>query len=151
LRTWSRNARAIDGVQCFHGPDGLDTFLRGTRVAVCMLPLTDDTSNILNLTNMSKMPQGSFVVNVGRGGHVSEPDLLNLMRAGHIEAATLDVFRHEPLPLQHPFWKEPRITITPHISALTLRRESVQQIAAKMRQMANCEPVADIIDRTRGY
>jgi glyoxylate/hydroxypyruvate reductase len=151
LRTWSRSARAIDGVQCFHGADGLDTFLRGTRVAVCMLPLTDETNNILNLTNMSKMPQGSFIVNVGRGGHVSEPDLLNLMRTGHIEAATLDVFRHEPLPAQHPFWKEPRITITPHISALTLRRESVQQIAGKMRQLAKGEAVADVIDRSIGY
>lgn len=151
LRGWSRSEKQMDGVQCFHGADGLDTFLRGARVAVCMLPLTDDTNNILNLTNMSKMPQGAFIINVGRGGHVSEPDLLNLMKAGHIEAATLDVFRHEPLPVQHPFWHEPRITITPHISALTLRRESVQQIAAKMRQMARGEPVADIINRQRGY
>jgi len=151
LRAWSRSARSMDGVQCFHGTDGLDTFLRGSRVAVCLLPLTPDTANILNRTNMCKLPQGAYLVNVGRGAHLAEPDLLTLVKSGHIAAATLDVFRNEPLPVQHPFWQEPRITITPHISALTLRRESVQQIAGKIRQMERGEPVADVIDRQHGY
>jgi glyoxylate/hydroxypyruvate reductase A len=151
LRAWSRNARTMDGVQCFHGEDGLDTFLRGARVAVCLLPLTPDTANILNRSNMCKLPQGAYLVNVGRGAHLAEPDLLTLVKSGHIAAATLDVFRNEPLPVQHPFWQEPRITITPHISALTLRRESVQQIAGKIRQMERGEPVADVINRQHGY
>lgn len=151
LRAWSRSAKAMDGVQCFHGEEGLDTFLRGTRVAVCLLPLTPDTANILNRSNMSKLPQGSYLINVARGAHVAEPDLLTLVKSGHIAAATLDVFRNEPLPVQHPFWLEPRITMTPHISALTLRRESVQQIAGKIRQMERGEPVADVIDRAHGY
>ncbi|MYN05957.1 2-hydroxyacid dehydrogenase [Pseudoduganella aquatica] len=151
LRAWSRSAKTMEGVQCFHGEEGLDTFLRGARVAVCLLPLTPDTANILNRTNMSKLPQGAYLINVARGAHVAEPDLLTLVKSGHIAAATLDVFRNEPLPVQHPFWQEPRITITPHISALTLRRESVQQIAGKIRQMERGEPVADVINREHGY
>jgi glyoxylate/hydroxypyruvate reductase A len=151
LRAWSRSEKSMEGVQCFHGADGLDTFLRGTRVAVCLLPLTKETANIFNRTNMSKLPEGSYLINVARGAHLAEPDLLTLVKAGHIAAATLDVFRNEPLPLQHPFWQEPRITITPHISALTLRRESVQQIAGKIRQAERGEPVADVINRHHGY
>jgi glyoxylate/hydroxypyruvate reductase A len=151
LRAWSRTEKGMPGVQCFHGPDGLDTFLRGSRVLVCMLPLTPETSNLVNRTNMCKLPQGSYVINVARGAHLAEPDLVALIKSGHIAAATLDVFRNEPLPAQHPFWQEPRITITPHISALTLRRESVQQIAEKIRKVEQGQPVTDVVDRNRGY
>ena len=151
LRGWSRSEKRIPGVQCYHGSDGLDTFLRGSRVLVCMLPLTPETSNLVDRTNMGKLPAGAFIINVARGAHIAEPDLLSLIKSGHIAAATLDVFRNEPLPAQHPFWQEPRITITPHISALTLRRESVQQIADKIRKLEKGEPVADIVDRNQGY
>jgi len=151
LRGWSRTEKSMPGVQSYHGKDGLDTFLRGTRVLVCMLPLTPDTSNIVDRTNMSKLPQGAFLINVARGAHLAEPDLLALIKSGHIAAATLDVFRNEPLPAQHPFWQEPRITITPHISALTLRRESIQQIAEKIRKIEDGQLVDGIIDRNLGY
>ncbi|MET0267565.1 MAG: glyoxylate/hydroxypyruvate reductase A [Duganella sp.] len=151
LRGWSRTEKAIAGVQCFHGADGLDTFLRGSRVLVCMLPLTPETSNLIDRSNLAKLPAGAYVINVARGAHIAEPELLALIKAGHIAAATLDVFRNEPLPPQHPFWQEPRITITPHISALTLRRDSVQQIADKIRKLERGEPVADIVDRNLGY
>lgn len=151
LRGWSRTEKAMPGVQCFHGAQGLDTFLRGTRVLVCMLPLTPDTSNLIDRTNMSKLPQGAYLINVARGAHLAEPDLLTLIKSGHIAAATLDVFRNEPLPAQHPFWQEPRITITPHISALTLRRESVQQIAEKIRHIEDGNLVDGIVDRNLGY
>jgi glyoxylate/hydroxypyruvate reductase A len=151
LRGWSRTEKAMPGVQSYHGKDGLDTFLRGSRVLVCMLPLTPDTSNIVDRTNMCKLPQGAYLINVARGAHLAEPDLLTLIKSGHIAAATLDVFRNEPLPAQHPFWQEPRITITPHISALTLRRESIQQIAEKIRKIENGQLVEGIIDRNLGY
>jgi glyoxylate/hydroxypyruvate reductase A len=151
LRGWSRSAKEVAGVQCFHGADGLDTFLRGTRVLVCLLPLTADTNNIIDRSNMAKLPQGAYLVNVARGAHVAEPDLLTLIKSGHIAAATLDVFRNEPLPSQHPFWQEPRISITPHISAMTLRRESVQQIAEKILKIEAGEMVDGIVDRIRGY
>jgi glyoxylate/hydroxypyruvate reductase A len=151
LRAWSRTPKAVPGVQCFHGADGLDTFLRGSRVLVCMLPLTPETANLVDRTNMSKLPAGAYVINVARGALLAEPDLLGLIKSGHIAAATLDVFRNEPLPAQHPFWQEPRITITPHISALTLRRDSVQQITDKIRLLENGQPVGGIIDRNLGY
>lgn len=151
LRGWSRTEKSMPGVQTFTGADGLDTFLRGSRVLVCMLPLTTATSNIMDRSNMCKLPQGAYIINVARGAHLAEPDLLTLIKSGHIAAATLDVFRNEPLPMQHPFWQEPRITITPHISALTLRRESVQQITTNLRKTEAGEQVAGIVDRTLGY
>ncbi len=151
LRGWSRTQKHIDGVQCFAGPDGLDEFLAGTRVLVCILPLTSETDHLLDRGNLSKLPQGAYLVNVARGALVAEPDLLTLIRAGHIAGATLDVFRNEPLPGPHPFWDEPRISITPHISALTLCKESVEQIVVKIGALERGEPVADTIDRERGY
>jgi glyoxylate/hydroxypyruvate reductase A len=151
LQAWSRTDKDIDGVRCFAGDEGLDAFLRGSRVLVCMLPLTEATANILNRANMGKLPHGAYVINVARGAHLAEPDLLAYVKSGHIAGATLDVFRNEPLPPQHPFWEEPRITITPHIAALTLRDESVRQIAGKIGQLERGEPVAGVIDRELGY
>jgi len=151
LRAWSRTPKSLPGVECFHGREGLDGFLGSSRVVVCMLPLTEETTHILGRGNMQKLPQGAYIINVGRGAHISEPDLLALVKTGHIAGATLDVFRNEPLPAQHPFWQEPRITITPHISALTLRRESIEQMAGKMRQLVRGEAVADVINREKGY
>ena len=151
LRGWSRGAKEIPGVRCFSGAEGLDDFLRGTRVLVCMLPLTPETSNLLDRAHLSLLPEGAYLINVARGAHVAEPDLLTLIRSGRIAGATLDVFRNEPLPPPHPFWDEPRITITPHISALTLPFESAAQIADKINALERGEPVADLVDRTRGY
>jgi glyoxylate/hydroxypyruvate reductase A len=151
LRGWSRSQKHIDGVACFHGAEALDDFLRGTRVLVCMLPLTSETANLLDRARLSLLPQGAYLINVARGAHVAEPDVLTLIRSGHIAGATLDVFRNEPLPGPHPFWDEPRITITPHISALTLPYESGLQIAGKIEALQRGEAVADVVDRTRGY
>ena len=151
LRGWSRTPKQVEGVDCHAGADGLDAFLSGTRVLVCMLPLTADTTNLLDRANLSKLAPGAYLINVARGAHVAEPDLLTLIRAGHIAGATLDVFRNEPLPAPHPFWDEPRITLTPHISALTVRADSVRQIAAKIGALQRGEPVADIVDRSLGY
>ena len=151
LHAWSRNGKEIDGVTCHAGMAGLDAFLRQSRVVVCMLPLTEETTNILNRANLAKMPPGSYVINVARGSHLAEPDLLTYIKSGHIAGATLDVFRNEPLPAQHPFWQEPRITITPHIAALTLRDESVRQIAGKIALLEAGKPCADIVNRELGY
>lgn len=151
VRGWSRTKKQIDGVECFAGNGELGAFLRGTRVLVCMLPLTSETSGILGRENLSRLPQGAYVINVARGAHIDEGSLLSLVQSGHIAGATLDVFAGEPLPSSHPFWHEPRITVTPHISALTLRTESVRQIADKMRALARNEPVADLVDRKLGY
>jgi glyoxylate/hydroxypyruvate reductase A len=151
VRGWSRTPKALPGVDCFAGMDALDAFLNGTRVLVSLLPLTSETSNLLDRRRLSTLPRGSYVINVARGAQVAEPDLLTLIRAGHIAGATLDVFRNEPLPAQHPFWEEPRITITPHISAVTIRGEAVQQIAEKIAAFEAGNPVDDIVDRNLGY
>jgi glyoxylate/hydroxypyruvate reductase A len=151
VRAWSRSQKDVPGVECFAGAGQLDAFLRGTRVLVCMLPLTPETSNLLDRHQLGKLPRGAWLVNVARGAIVAEPDLLALIQAGHIAGATLDVFRNEPLPAQHPFWLEPRITITPHISALTIRHDAVRQIAAKIDALEQGQPVDDMVDRNRGY
>jgi glyoxylate/hydroxypyruvate reductase A len=151
VRGWSRTSKDIPGVDCYAGMESLDTFLSGTRVLACMLPLTPETNNLLDRARLSRLPEGAYLVNVARGAQVAEPDLLALIRAGHIAGATLDVFRNEPLPAPHPFWSEPRITITPHISALTIREEAVRQIAHKITLLEQGEHVADVVDRNRGY
>jgi glyoxylate/hydroxypyruvate reductase A len=151
LRGWSRTQKEVDGVACYAGIESLGEFLDGTRVLVCMLPLTPETTNLLDRARLSLLPQGAYLINVARGAHVAEPDLLTLIRSGHLAGATLDVFRNEPLPAPHPFWDEPRISITPHISALTVRHDSVRQIAGKINALEDGEPVADVVDRTKGY
>jgi glyoxylate/hydroxypyruvate reductase len=131
--------------------DSLEAFLSGTRVLVSLLPLTAATNNLLDRRRLATLPQGAYIINVARGAQVAEPDLLALIRAGHIAGATLDVFRNEPLPAPHPFWDEPRITITPHISALTVRGEAVRQIVDKITAFEAGQPVDDLVDRNLGY
>ena len=151
LRGWSRNPRSIDGVTTFAGTAQLDEFLSGTRVLVCLLPLTPETTHLIDRRRLLMLPTGAYVINVARGALVAEPDLLTLIRAEHIAGATLDVFRNEPLPAPHPFWDEPRISITPHISALTVRAESIAQMVRKIGQLERGEAVDDVVDRARGY
>jgi len=151
VRGWSRMPKDLPGVECFAGMASLDDFLSGTRVLVSLLPLTAETNNLLDRRRLATLPKGAYLINVARGAQVAEPDLLTLIRSGHIAGATLDVFRNEPLPAPHPFWEEPRITITPHISALTVREEAVRQIIDKIAAFEADRPVADIVDRQLGY
>ena len=151
---WSRSAKTIDGVQCFSGDDGLTKFLAGTRILVCLLPLTPETENILNHCNLSQLLPGGYVINVARGGHVVDDDLIALLDSGHLAGATLDVFRQEPLPLEHPFWQHPQITVTPHTSARTLRAESIAQIALKIQALhagVAISSIAGVVDMNKGY
>ncbi|ARP85589.1 2-hydroxyacid dehydrogenase [Bordetella genomosp. 9] len=148
---WSRSPRSIDGVQCFAGQDKLSGFLRRTRVLVNVLPLTPETNGILNRETLSQLMPGAHLINVGRGPHLNEDDLLALLEEGRIEGATLDVFGVEPLPPSHPFWTHPRVHITPHIAASTLREEAVAQIAAKVRRLARGEPISGVVTPQRGY
>ena len=151
---WSQSVKSIDGVQCFAGDDGLSKFLAGTRILVCLLPLTPETENILNLSNLSKLLPGSYVINVARGGHLVDEDLMALIDSGHLAGATLDVFRQEPLPTTHPFWKHRKITVTPHTSARTLRADSIAQIAEKIKALhggAAIASIAGVVDMKKGY
>jgi glyoxylate/hydroxypyruvate reductase A len=151
VRGWSRTPRVMDGVECFAGPDQLDAFLAGTRVLVCLLPLTADTADILNRRTLGRLLPGAYLINIARGAHLVDDDLLAVLDSGHMAGATLDVFRTEPLPLDHPFWGDARITLTPHGAARTLREASVTQIVGKLVALERGEPVAGVVDPTRGY
>ena len=151
---WSRSTKTVGGVQCFSGTDGLDDFLAATRILVCLLPLTPETDSILNQSHLTRLLPGAYVINVARGGHVVDDDLIALIDSGHLAGATLDVFRQEPLPPEHPFWKHPKITVTPHTSARTLRAESIAQIVGKIQALhggAAIAGIAGIVDTTKGY
>ncbi len=148
---WSRTPKALEGVRGFHGPDAFNDFLAASRVLVNLLPLTPETEGIMNRGTLSRLPQGGYVINVARGAHLVEEDLLALVDSGHLAGATLDVFRTEPLPPGHPFWSHPKIVATPHTSARTLREESIAQIVRKIGQLDRGEPVAGTVDRARGY
>ncbi len=148
---WSQSAKQINGVKCWHGTQDLDEFLRQSRVLVCVVPLTSQTENILNHRTLSVLQSGGYVINVARGAHLVDADLIALLDNGHLAGATLDVFRQEPLPPEHDFWKHPKITITPHTSARTLRDKSIAQIAHKIVALHGGQVVAGIVDRTKGY
>ncbi|NBX55656.1 MAG: glyoxylate/hydroxypyruvate reductase A [Betaproteobacteria bacterium] len=151
---WSRSPKKLDGVRCFSGQAQWGEFLAASRVLVNLLPLTPHTENILNRANLSQLQAGGYVINVARGGHLVDADLIDLLNSGHLAGATLDVFRQEPLPADHPFWQHPQITVTPHTSARTLRDATIAQIAAKVRLWCAGTPAAQLpgaIDRQRGY
>lgn len=148
---WSRSAKAIDGVDCLSGADGLEQLLARSRVLVNLLPLTAETDKLLCRSTLARLPAGSYLINVARGAHLVDEDLLALIAEGHLAGATLDVFRQEPLPAEHPFWREPRITLTPHTSARTLREDSIAQIAGKLLALSRGEKVRGLVEVGRGY
>jgi glyoxylate/hydroxypyruvate reductase A len=151
---WSRSPKQIEGVRCFSGQQGLDDFLAASRVLVCLLPLTDETRGILRRDTLARLHggrPGGYLINVARGAHLVEADLIPLLDQGLLAGAALDVFDTEPLPAEHPFWRHPKIVVSPHASARTLREESVAQIAGKIRAMERGEPVAGVVERERGY
>ncbi|HBH40240.1 MAG TPA: glyoxylate/hydroxypyruvate reductase A [Curvibacter sp.] len=148
---WSRSAREVPGVRCYAGLEQFDEFLAETRVLVCLLPLTEETRGIMNRRALSLLRPGAYVINVARGGHLVEEDLIPLLDSGQLAGAALDVFQQEPLPAGHPFWRHPKITITPHTAARTLRDESVAQIASKIARLERGETIAGIVDPAKGY
>jgi glyoxylate/hydroxypyruvate reductase A len=148
---WSRSPKALEGVVCHSGEDSFHDFLSSCRVLVNLLPLTSDTRDILNRDTLARLQPGAYLVNVARGAHLVDEDLLAMLSSGHMAGATLDVFRTEPLPAEHPFWAHPQITVTPHTSARTLRDESIAQIARKIAAIERGEPVAGVVDPIRGY
>ena len=151
INGYSRTPKAIDGVRAFTGAEQFNDFLVASRVLVNLLPLTPETANVMNQDTLGRLQPGAYVINVARGAHLVEEDLLALIDSGHVAGATLDVFRTEPLPAGHAFWNHPRITITPHTSARTLRDESIAQIARKMAALDRGEGVAGIVNPARGY
>lgn len=151
LNGWSRSPREVDGVRCYAGADQLPDFLAASRVLVCLLPLTEETRGILNRQTLSQLQPGGYLINVARGAHLVEDDLIGLLDSGALAGATLDVFQQEPLPPGHAFWQHPRICITPHTAARTMRDESVAQIAAKITALAQGLPITGVVQHDKGY
>ncbi|QHI99455.1 glyoxylate/hydroxypyruvate reductase A [Xylophilus rhododendri] len=148
---WSQSPKQIEGVTCLHGADQFDRFLQGTRILVNMLPLTPDTQDIMRRDTLSRLLPGAYVINVARGAHLVEDDLLALLDSGHIAGATLDVTREEPLPAGHPFWQRREIALTPHIAAQTVVQEAIAQIAAKVQAGFDRADLPGAVDPSRGY
>jgi glyoxylate/hydroxypyruvate reductase A len=148
---WSRSPKRIDGVECLHGEDGFDTLIRHAEILVNLLPLTAETENILARDVFQRMPEGAGLVNVGRGQHVVDDDLLAALDAGRLGRAVLDVFREEPLPVDHPFWTHPNITIYPHIASVTRVRTGVDALLRSIAMLEAGETPEARFDVDRGY
>jgi glyoxylate/hydroxypyruvate reductase A len=148
---WSRGGHTIPGVASFAGPTSWLPFLARTDILICVLPLTDATRGVLDARAFAAMPKGAFVVNIARGGHVVDGDLLSALDSGHLAHATLDVTSPEPLPAGHPYWSHPRITLTPHIASLTDPRTAVPQVVDNIRRFIAGRPLLNRVDRANGY
>lgn len=148
---WSRSAKVIEGVECQSGDAGLDDVLARAEIAVLLMPLTADTTNVLNARRLSLMPKGAVIVNPGRGPLIDDEALLAALDSGQIGHATLDVFRLEPLPKDHPYWAHPRVTVTPHIAADTRVGSACQVLVENIRRGEAGLPFLHLVDRRLGY
>jgi glyoxylate/hydroxypyruvate reductase A len=148
---WSRTRRTIEGVDCCHGDAGLDAVLARSDLLMLFLPATAATAGLLGRDRLARLPAGAALANLSRGELVDEHALLDALDAGGVGAAYLDVFRHEPLPRGHAFWRHPRVEITPHVAALTDVDAACEQVAAKIRRLEAGGTVGGIVDRARGY
>ncbi|HMN22178.1 MAG TPA: glyoxylate/hydroxypyruvate reductase A [Ottowia sp.] len=148
---WSRTPRALDGVRCLAGAGELPEFLAATRVLVTLLPLTPHTRGILDRSRLTQLPRGSYLINLARGALVVEDDLRALLDDGQLAGATLDVMCEEPLPPDHWMWSHPAVQLTPHISGMTLRGDTIVQVARAVEALQGGGPLPGLVDRARGY
>ncbi|WP_187428958.1 Glyoxylate/hydroxypyruvate reductase A [Roseobacter fucihabitans] len=151
LSGWSRRAKSVDGVVMHHGDMGLKDALSNAQIVVLLLPDTAQTENILNAESLGWLPKGAFIINPGRGPLIEDQALLEALDSGQVAQATLDVFRVEPLPQDHPFWTDPRVTVTPHIAAETREHTASQVIAQNVWRGEAGEPFLYLVDRDSGY
>ncbi|MEM6374118.1 MAG: glyoxylate/hydroxypyruvate reductase A [Pseudomonadota bacterium] len=148
---WSRSPKQIDTITCLSGQDGLRTALNRADYCVLLLPSTPDTDTTLNASTLAQMPKGARILNPGRGPLIDDNALLAALDANQINHATLDVFRIEPLPANHPFWSHPKVTVTPHVASETRAAYSVKTIAENIRRGEAGAPFLHLVDRTAGY
>ncbi|MBP0113463.1 2-hydroxyacid dehydrogenase [Bradyrhizobium vignae] len=151
LAAWSRSKRTVEGITCFHGDDQLGSFLKGTDILVCLLPLTKETSGILNARLFSLLPTGARLLHVGRGPQLDQGALIESLDSGHLAAAMLDVTDPEPLPESHPLWSHPKVIITPHIASVTQPHTAAQSVIENIRRHRAGQNPIGLVDRTRGY
>lgn len=151
VKGWSRTGKTIAGVRCLVGTEQLGEFLGDLDLLVCLLPLTADTEGVLNADLFARLKPGCRLLNVGRGRHLVEADMMAELDAGQLAHATLDVVREEPLPQDHPFWRHERIDITPHAASYTRADTGAVGIADNLRRLADGRPLVNVVDRARGY
>ena len=148
---WSRNSKQLEGISCHAGKDGLFEILPQCQQIVVVLPLTSETRGIVNKETLAALPEGAFITNIGRGGHVIDEDLLAALDSGHIGGAFLDVFNQEPLPVDHSYWNHPKVIMTPHVAGEIVPRSCAQSIATNIERHRRGEPLDGIADIERGY
>jgi glyoxylate/hydroxypyruvate reductase A len=148
---WSRTERTVEGLTGYAGAAGLPALLERSEILVCLLPLTAETQGILNTSTFALLPRGAALINAARGGHLIEEDLLAALASGRLSTAVLDVFRDEPLPADHPFWRHPRIVVTPHVAAATHPPTAAPIILDNIRRLKQGRPLLNQVDLAQGY
>ena len=148
---WSRTPKAVEGIESFAGDDALIPFLERTRILVCILPLTPETTGILDARTLAALPEGANLINVGRGAHVVDEDLIAALDSGHLAGAALDVFHTEPLPADDPLWRHPNILLTPHAAGRAQGDGSPREVAENIARIRAGQPPRLTADPDRGY
>jgi len=148
---WSRTAKTVPGVETFHGREALPKFLGQANILVNVLPLTRETHGIMDKRLFAALPKGAFVINMGRGGHVLDEDLLAALDSGHLAGAALDVFNTEPLPADHPYWTHPKVHITPHMAGYTNPRTASPGVIENIKRLRAGQPLINTVDAKTGY
>jgi len=151
VKGWSRTPKTIEGIDCYAGAGALDAFLAQTDILVTILPLTAETTNVIDAATLARLPRGACFINVARGGLVVERDLIAALDSGQLGGAILDVTQVEPLPADDPLWLHPKVHITPHIAGLTNPITAVHPIAENIRRLASGRPLLHLVARERGY
>lgn len=151
VSAWTRTPRNEPGIDCFHGDQGLRVFLARSEILVNLLPSTRQTENIINESLLAQLPAGAHFINLARGQHVVDAELLAALDTGHLAAATLDAYRVEPLPADSPLWMHPKITIMPHVARRVLASDSVPQVVNNILRSRAGEPLMNLVDRHAGY
>jgi glyoxylate/hydroxypyruvate reductase len=148
---WSRTKKTVAGIESFAGRDAMTAFLARSDILICLLPLTPDTRGILNKDTFAALPNGAFVINAARGGHLIENDLVAAIDSGHLAGATLDVFQIEPLPATSALWRHPKITVTPHVAAISDPRAMARIVVDGIARREKGLPLENAVDFERGY
>ena len=148
---WSHSNKDLEFVKSYIGEKELNKFLSTAEILVCLLPLTEETKGILNKALFFELPDGAYLINVARGGHLNETDLLEALHSGKLSGASLDVFDQEPLPKNHPFWKEPNLFITPHVASVSSPESIVPQVVENYNRLQEGKELLNTVSRKRGY
>jgi glyoxylate/hydroxypyruvate reductase len=148
---WTRRPKQAEGVETFHGQDGLHVMAARSDILICLLPLTPETRGVIDHRLLACLPRGAFLINGARGGHVVDADLLEALDSGHIAAAALDVFEPEPLPVDHPYWSHPRVVMTPHAASITIPSSAAPQVVENIRRARDGRELLNLVDFSAGY